>query len=662
MRKTIGTAFALFGALVAAVAVAQVAPSTLPPSTVWGRLGISAGPGQAIPFGVLKQRLLLTVSVKDSPYNATGDCSTDDTTAIQGAINAVILSGGGVVYFPAATCYKTTTQLLVDLSSYTTRYQNRVILRGDGPGPSVIKNLTYAGPTLKFLGSTTNVEAYFSIEGLRLLGNNVASSIGLQLVNVAFGRLFNSSIEGFATGVDATDVEQFGFHDSTIRYNAIGITGNAAASVTSPNSWTFVNTAVSNNSTYGLQITNPNALTWLGGSIQYNGLIGGGAGQFGFKTIDAGNSGGYGTLLFDGMIFEGNGGVGDFVSSQQAGSFKVNTTFNNVSFLRTDLTTVGYGTNQIAISGAGTNANYKIVNSNFWGAGAYSASAGRPAIANTNTGARVDVDGLTSFWSATEAPTTADAFFGTAGAQTGRINFAGVTSGVITVQPQAAAGTYNWNLPITAGAVGDILLSGGGSSTAMGWLADVAVGSVLMSGGVTTNPAYTATPKILTSLCVGTTSLQFGTLCAHTGADRNLFVANPNSLAGVAFGSINDANNSFQPFELRQSLLQIGGTASAGTSHVSTQGPAAPALTSCGTSPAISGTDTAGVVTMGTAAPTGCVITFNTTYAAAPYCTVTWQTNIASMQYTIAAGAITLVQTGTSSNKVNYICVGQTGG
>jgi hypothetical protein len=36
----------------------------------------------------------------------------------------------------------------------------------------------------------------------------------------------------------------------------------------------------------------------------------------------------------------------------------------------------------------------------------------------------------------------------------------------------------------------------------------------------------------------------------------------------------------------------------------------APALTSCGTSPAIVGTDMAGTVTMGTT-PTGCVITFN---------------------------------------------------
>lgn len=87
-----------------------------------------------------------------------------------------------------------------------------------------------------------------------------------------------------------------------------------------------------------------------------------------------------------------------------------------------------------------------------------------------------------------------------------------------------------------------------------------------------------------------------------------------------------------------------------------------PTLTSCGTSPVISGSDVAGVITMGTGAPAGCVVTFSTAYTSTPYCNMSWQTNLASMQYTITASAMTLVQTATSSNKVGYICVGQSGG
>lgn len=89
---------------------------------------------------------------------------------------------------------------------------------------------------------------------------------------------------------------------------------------------------------------------------------------------------------------------------------------------------------------------------------------------------------------------------------------------------------------------------------------------------------------------------------------------------------------------------------------------AAPALSACGTSPAIEGSDLSGTVTMGTATPTSCTITFNVAYTAAPRCSVTWRVNIASMQYAVSTTAITLTQTATSSNVVDYICTARTGG
>jgi hypothetical protein len=81
-----------------------------------------------------------------------------------------------------------------------------------------------------------------------------------------------------------------------------------------------------------------------------------------------------------------------------------------------------------------------------------------------------------------------------------------------------------------------------------------------------------------------------------------------------------------------------------------------PTLSSCGTSPSISGNDVEGTVTLGTGLPTGCTITFATAYSAAPRCNVTWRSNLALMQYTTSTTALTLTQTGTSSDVVDYFC------
>lgn len=58
---------------------------------------------------------------------------------------------------------------------------------------------------------------------------------------------------------------------------------------------------------------------------------------------------------------------------------------------------------------------------------------------------------------------------GAAGSTLGTLTLSGNTSGTISIKGQAAAGTYNFNLPTTAGTSGYFLTSGGGSGTAMTW-------------------------------------------------------------------------------------------------------------------------------------------------------------------------------------------------
>ena len=92
-------------------------------------------------------------------------------------------------------------------------------------------------------------------------------------------------------------------------------------------------------------------------------------------------------------------------------------------------------------------------------------------------------------------------------------------------------------------------------------------------------------------------------------------------------------------------------------------GATAPALTSCGTTPTITGTDGEGTVTMGTGSPTGCVITFVTAFKTAPNCSVTWEASpLASQSFAVSTTALTLTQTATSSNVASYVCRANVGG
>ena len=88
-------------------------------------------------------------------------------------------------------------------------------------------------------------------------------------------------------------------------------------------------------------------------------------------------------------------------------------------------------------------------------------------------------------------------------------------------------------------------------------------------------------------------------------------------------------------------------------------------VTFTGTIPTISGTgtptiragstDTAGEVTSGTSA-TSVIITFSSTKANAPFCTVTPQTQLVAFSYTISTTAITITQTATTGEKIDYVC------
>lgn len=269
-------------------------------------------------------------------YGAKGDGTTNDSAAIQAAVSALLTAGGGRLYVPGSTGdYICNSGITIDatLASSLSRYGAALTIYGDGPSRSCIKSTTISSPMFLYIGNLLHNESHFRIENIRLAGNTgapVASSVGLSMSSAAWTTFDRCDIEGFDAGVSATDIDQVAFYNCNIRFNLRGIVCTTGIPITSPNSWTFVNTLIAGNSTYGIYVKNANSFTFVGGSIQYNGRIGV-AGGWGVYLDEVGD--GYGNALFSGTAFEGNGGAGDFLSTQTANPAVI--TFNSVGFTRT---------------------------------------------------------------------------------------------------------------------------------------------------------------------------------------------------------------------------------------------------------------------------------------------------------------------------------------
>ena len=115
----------------------------------------------------VQARLRQSLSVKD--FGATGDGTTDDTTAIQNALNA---GTGRSVYFPAGT-YRISTTLLV---------KTKTTLIGEGMNKSIIKLTAGFGASVTAIRNdiiTGTVDVYYDTDlefyGLTFDGNNNAS-------------------------------------------------------------------------------------------------------------------------------------------------------------------------------------------------------------------------------------------------------------------------------------------------------------------------------------------------------------------------------------------------------------------------------------------------------------------------------------------------------
>lgn len=127
-------------------------------------------------------------------YGATGDGVTDDTLAIQAAIDIVHAAGGGRVYIPRGT-YKITSSLLI--------YPNTIV-SGSGWGTTLQSSV--ANPMIYFIGSGFHgVAEGVGLENLRIDGTSIATGLtGLYATRLDAGGLDEHGRNNWVKNVNFT--------------------------------------------------------------------------------------------------------------------------------------------------------------------------------------------------------------------------------------------------------------------------------------------------------------------------------------------------------------------------------------------------------------------------------------------------------------------------
>ena len=357
---------------------------------------IQAGAGAIATTAQAKMRQ--TISVKD--FGAVGDDTTDDTSAIQLAINYANTIGGDV-YFPPGV-YKITSGLTINNSGDTTDTY-KASMYGDSSASARIHGAAGAYNMLTIIGGTgAGLESHQVIRGLFFVKEDyVGYCIGGD--NLAFLSLEDVSCSNAEYAFYATDVLSSVFYSCVFRQSKVGFYAQYT-NVSYPNSLTMVGCVIGNCLDKGVWIVGGTNFNMFGGSVESNGIGGISASKFGVLLSNSGVQGSV-SGNFSGVYFENNVGTADIwlANSAQVAAASI----SGCSFAR--ISSTNFVTNNILVetSGAGITQSVNVAGCGFKGFNTYVPNAARKYITTLATSGGVSTVGWSgcAFQSSTEAPT-----------------------------------------------------------------------------------------------------------------------------------------------------------------------------------------------------------------------------------------------------------------
>jgi len=221
--------------------------------------------------------LELQISVKD--FGAVGDGRTDDTSACQAAIAAVIAAGGGTVFFPGGS-YLISTSLKVTTKS--------ISFLGVSASASVLKNGTTTGDVFYV---TSVSPASFAQLGITASSNS--SGVGIKIGIGGIVTMDSLSISNHASAVSSTGSATLTASNMTI----IAATGSASGGLSWNGSATVIGSSFTNDTGPGISLTGNGSLVALGSVVSggtYAIDLATGTSMFAYGVRNTGNSGTFG--------------------------------------------------------------------------------------------------------------------------------------------------------------------------------------------------------------------------------------------------------------------------------------------------------------------------------------------------------------------------------